>query len=100
MAAGRSPSPVLAAPQNLRTRPSSFEGSAWLLWQHVPGAMGYILEHTQDPVNGPSSYLAAVTKSTHLATNLTGGTRYWFRVRALGAAGEGPPSGAVAKMAA
>ena len=42
---------------------------------------------------------ATVTKSKATVTGLTSGTKYWFRVRAIGATGPGPWSDPATKIA-
>jgi len=80
----------LAPPQNVVVFAGDNEGSVTVKWEPVRGAMSYQLEHTTDP-NVPSSWVnhTNTTRSEALYTGLASGTRMWFRVRGLGAAGEG-----------
>ena len=86
------PAPIgpLAAPQNVVVFAGDNEGSVIVKWEPVRGAMSYQLEHTTDP-NVASSWVnhTNTTRSEALYTGLVSGTRMWFRVRGLGAAGEG-----------
>jgi len=95
------PMPVgqLAPPQNLLGIATDIEGQTKLKWNSVHGAKSYIVECANNP-NGPWSQVTVTTRISCLATNLTPGTKYWFRVRAVGAAGLSGWSDPAAKLAA
>ncbi len=95
------PSPVgpLPAPQDLQAFTSAFKGRVDTKWEPVAGRSSYVVESAVNP-DGPWSQIAVTTRANCTATGLTGGTKYWFRARAVGAAGAGPWSEPVMKMAA
>lgn len=100
IAGAPSPLGVPVAPQNVRSRPTEAEGTAWLDWDAVLGAVSYIIECTQNPVTGPWVFVGVSPRASYKAVNLQSGTKYWFRVRAVGAAGESPNSDHAYKQAA
>lgn len=69
-------------------------------WDRKKGAKSYLIEKTTDP-NNPASWTpcAPSTKSSTTVKNLTSGTKYWLRVAAFGAAGQGPWSDPATKIA-
>lgn len=87
------------APRNLSAQFGANEGTCALDWQGVRGARSYMIECAAD-ANGPWNPLPPTTEAKTVATNLVAGTRYYFRVRALGAAGLGPWSDIASKVAA
>ena len=94
-----SPIGTPAAPGNLTAEFGAVDGTSLLNWGSVRGWRSYLVECTTNP-NGPWSLVAVTTESQAVATNLVSGTKYYFRVRALGAAGLGPWSDIAQKMAA
>jgi chitodextrinase len=69
------------------------EGEIDLNWQPVRGAASYaIVRSTTGNVANAGDWAAAgtSTKSKASVSGLTSGTRYWFRVAAVGSAGQGP----------
>lgn len=70
---------------NLSATEGDNEGEVDLQWDNVKGAQGYALQQTLDP-NDPSKWenLPGVGRTSKTTIrNLTSGTRYWFRVRAV-----------------
>lgn len=63
-------------------------------------AASFLIERRENTPGAPWVFVKAVTKSRHTVTGLVSGTKYVFRVRAVGAAGEGPWSAEVTRMAA
>jgi fibronectin type III domain protein len=60
-----------------------------LSWDPVTQARSYVIEQSADPPTPTSwSHAGVSTKSTTTIKNLTGGTRYWWRVAAVGTAGQ------------
>ena len=59
-----------------------------------------IVQKSPDPIS-PTSWQQAsvVTKSKTTVSGLTSGTKYWFRVAAVGTAGQGPWSDPATKLA-
>jgi hypothetical protein len=88
----------MPAPQNLRATGGDLEGTADLQWDPVRGAKSYIGE-CASAATGPWTQVYVGSKSSTTADGLTSGTTYWFRVRAVGAAGPGPWSDPATKRA-
>jgi hypothetical protein len=86
------PTPVgpMPKPANLAATLGDLDGEVDLSWNAISrGVQTYLAEYATTPT-GPWTqfYVGAASKCT--ATGLTSGTAYWFRVRAVGAAGPGP----------
>lgn len=79
----------LPAPQNLGATGGDMDGEADLYWQPVSGRDTYLAEQALS-ATGPWTQFYVGKKSSCTAKGLTSGTVYWFRVRAVGAAGPGP----------
>lgn len=93
----------LSRPAALNVKRTDAEGAVSLSWKPVRGGQQYIVEiSTKDPMTEAAEWvhLAYTGKSSHEADNLTPGTYYWFRVRALGRAGMSPYSDPAVVMAA
>ncbi len=93
----------LSRPAALDAKRTDAEGVVQLSWKPVNGSQHYIVEMTtSDPMTGSASWahLAYTGKSNQEVTNLTPGTVYWFRVRALGSKGQSPFSDPAKVMAA
>lgn len=75
------------------------EGEIALTWDVVRGARSYIVQQATDIVAGDWSLALVSTKSKANVTGLTSGKKYWFRVAAVGAAGQGPWSDPATKYA-
>ena len=76
---------------NLVVTAGDNEGTLDCAWDPVRGASSYIIQTSVDPVSSSSwTYKASSAKSTANVNGFTSGARIWTRVRALGAAGEGP----------
>ena len=68
------------------------DGTADLIWQPVDNNHGYIVQATTDPNNASSwKQVANSSASKVTVTGLTPGTKYWFRVAALGTGGKPGP---------
>lgn len=96
------PAPIgpVGAPGNLRATLSIMPGGIVLRWKPVKGAKSYIIECREHNVPGaPWQQIKISTKAKVEVMNLTPGKEYAFRVRAVGAAGEGPWSDETVKMA-
>ena len=94
------PSPIgpLPAPSELEAQPSQSEGHVNLWWRGVRGASSYVVERAQD---GPLlNWVQALTttKSRALVNSMASGARYWFRVAAVGAAGQSAWTDAISKI--
>jgi hypothetical protein len=90
-------SPV-TAPQDLRATSGDNEGEIDLAWDRVRNAGSYEVQCREQ---GTTDWqpVKTVTKSRFTVENLTPGKTYSFRVRAIGAQGEGPWSDEAVKRA-
>lgn len=85
----------LAAPTDLQVSPSQYPGSADMRWKKVTGAKAYLVERAAD---GPAlnwQLIGTSTKGEAAFNSMVSGTKYWFRVAAVGTAGQSPWSDAV-----
>jgi hypothetical protein len=97
------PLPPLERPKDLEAMRSKQEGSVLLDWKSVKGTLNYLVEMTTDDPrqSDPNWSIAGYTsKSKFQVDNLTPGTKYWFRVRSLGARDKSPYSDPALVMAA
>jgi hypothetical protein len=85
------PAPVgdLPAPGNLVSTTGDNEGEVDLSWNPVRGARSYQVECKINTDAGTWQQIKTTTNSSYTATGLNPGTVYAFRVRAVGASGEG-----------
>lgn len=91
---------ALPAPENLIATAGDGECEIDLSWNPVRGANGYPIEYCEDPITPTGWKPAGVsTKSSHIVKGLTSGKKYWFKVAAVGAAGQGPWSDPATKYA-
>ncbi len=88
-----------AQPGNLIAAMGSLEGTMELDWETVRGAVSYIVECKLHSDSEQWQQVKIVTRSDATLTGLVSGSTYAFRVRAVGAAGEGPWSDEAVKMA-
>jgi len=90
----------LSVPKNLLAKAGGGDGEIDLNWKPVFGAKSYLIQMTTDP-NVPDSWAFKrnSTESFTVILGLTSGTKYWFRVAAMGAAGQGDFSDPAAKYA-
>ncbi|MFA5793583.1 MAG: fibronectin type III domain-containing protein [Candidatus Brocadiia bacterium] len=91
---------ALPAPADLSATAGDEDGRIDLNWEPVRGAKSYAIEMTTDP-NVPESWVPKKNSTESFASikGLTSGTKYWFRVAAVGAAGQGPSSDPATKYA-
>jgi len=60
-----------------------------LWWKPVGNAKSYVIESSTDPATITSwEHAGIATSATKTITNLKSGTRFWFRVAAVAAAGQ------------
>ena len=80
-----------AAPGQLRVLPVDFEGTARLRWKRPVRRCSFIVEATTDPAT-QTGWKRQLTcfKQTCIVKDLAGGKKYWFRVAAANAHGQGP----------
>jgi len=94
-----SPIGELPAPTDFVVMENGGSGSVKFRWKKVRGAMSYILETAPDgPVLNFNSPIGS-SKTRAEKEGLTSGTKYWFRVCAVGAEGQGPWSALISKFA-
>lgn len=87
-------------PPALTPTAGDHDGEVDLSWDKVSGAKSYVIERSVDPPTATSWQHAGVsTKSSFTVTGLTSGTRYWFRVAAVGTAGQSGWSDPATKIA-
>jgi len=96
----KAPIGELPAPTNLYATAGDEDGEIVLNWEPVRGAKSYVVYMTTDP-NVPDSWAhkASRTESFIDIKELTSGNKYWFRVAAVGAAGQGAFSDPATKYA-
>jgi len=78
-------------PQELIVKNGDLVSTLALKWKPVRGARSYVIEFAAGS-GSPAAWLqlAITSKAKHFASGLVSGTRYWFRVAAVGSAGPGP----------
>ena len=90
---------MLAAPSNPSVSCGDMAGSVDFHWDSMKrGVQTFLGEYSTSP-DGPWTQFYAGKKSSTTASGLVSGTMYWFRVRAVGAAGPGPYSSAISHRA-
>lgn len=84
------PTPVgqLPAPTDVQVLPSEHAGSADVRWANVYGAKSYTIERATDNPALNWSVIGNSTKRQASLNSMVSGTKYWFRVAAIGAAGQ------------
>lgn len=97
-----SPIGDLPAPEKLRARFTDQHGQIKLDWSRVQGASLYqVYQNDTDPTKEELwKLLTMTTRSRHMVDGLTTGQYYWFRVNAVGTAGESPMSDPATSLAA
>lgn len=86
--ASRSAPTLPSVPQAVKANAGDHEGEINLSWRTVANARSYTIEATQDPANGSWTHIGIATSASRVIPNLSSGKRYWFRVAAVGAAGQ------------
>ncbi len=84
------PTPVgpLPAPTDLQVAASEHPGSADIRWKNVGGAKAYLVERAQENSTLNWTMIGTSTKSEASYNSMVSGTKYWFRVAAIGTAGQ------------
>lgn len=95
------PTPIgqLPPPAEPKAVPSQNAGTILLNWKKVRGAKSYLIERAVDSNQLEWGAAATSTKSKAIVNTMTSGLRYWFRVAAVGSAGQGAWSEPVSKIA-
>ena len=87
--AARSAVGVPSQPQALAATAGDRDGTMDLSWDPVVEAASYVIETSPDPPTATSwKHLGVSTKSSFTVTDLVSGSRVWFRVAAINAAGQ------------
>lgn len=88
---------ALAPPADVSVRQG---GGASLVvrWQPVAGATGYLIERSENGVDFSDAFTAASTATSWTNTALPGALRYFYRVRALSAAGRSAASAVASEV--
>jgi hypothetical protein len=88
------------APVSVNVTTGDADGEVDMSWEPVDGAKSYQIEQSPDPITATGwKHASATTKSKATIEGLTSGTRYWFRVAAVGTGGQGAWSNPVSKIA-
>jgi len=92
--------PVGEMPQviNLSASEGDGDGEIDLHWDKVKGASSYVIERATPNPSG-FTFTGNSTKTSITIKSLTSGTKYWFKVAAIGSAGTGPFSDPATKIA-
>ena len=86
---GRSASTSPTAPQGVSATAGEHDGEIFLSWKPVSNARSYTIESSLDPANAATWIHAGIaTSSSKVVANLKSGTRYWFRIAAVGVVGQ------------
>ena len=90
----------LDAPTLVKVAPGQTDGTVRISWNKVHGARAYNIERALDSNRGLEwSNVYSSSKTKAQVNSMQSGLRYWFRVAAIGAAGQGPWSDPVSKIA-
>jgi hypothetical protein len=84
------PRPIgeLPPPADLKVKPSEHAGSADVSWQRVHGARAYTIERSLDGAELDWKVIGICTKREAALNSMVSGKKYWFRVAAVGTAGQ------------
>lgn len=78
-----------SVPQALTAAAGDHDGELLLSWKSVPNARSYVIESSTDPATATSwEHVGIATSATKTISELKSGTRFWFRVAAVGAGGQ------------
>ena len=78
-----------SVPQAVSAAAGDHDGELVLWWRPVPNAKSYIIESSTDPATVTSwEHVGIATSASKTITSLKSGTRFWFRVAAVGAGGQ------------
>jgi hypothetical protein len=90
----------LSVPAALSATEGDHDGEIQLHWDRVGAARSYVIERSADPPTDTSwVHEKVVTTSSTMISGLTRGAKYWFRVAAIGAAGQSGWSDPATKIA-
>lgn len=91
---------ILAAPAALTATLGDKPGAIDLSWDRTRGVRTYVVQSCDDPISDAGwKQIALLTKSKMTVPELPAGKRTWFRVAAIGTAGQSAWSDPVGRMA-
>ncbi len=84
------PAPIgtLPAPVDVQVAPSEHLGTADVAWKPVRGARAYAIERATDAPELEWGVIGTSTRKEASLNSMQSGRKYWFRVAAIGAAGQ------------
>ncbi len=84
------PTPIgeLPAPTDVQVMPSEHAGSADVSWKSVYGAKTYTIERAEDGGVLDWKVIGYSTKKRAALNSMVSGKKYWFRIAAIGTAGQ------------
>jgi hypothetical protein len=98
--ASRTAPSLPTVPQALTAAAGDHDGELFLSWKPVPNAKSYVVESSTDPATVTSwEHAGVATSANKTISNLKSGTRFWFRVAAVGAGGQSGWSEQATKVA-
>ena len=88
------PAPIgtLPAPVDVQVVPSEHSGTADVSWKQVRGARAYTIERAADAPALDWGMIGTSTRKEASLNSMVSGRKYWFRVAAIGAAGQSASS--------
>jgi hypothetical protein len=90
----------MSIPAALEVTTGDKEGEVDPSWDKVAGARSYVIQISPDPPTATNwTHAGTSTKSNTTVSGLSSGTRYWFRVAAVGASGQSGWSDPATKIA-
>ena len=85
------PVPELVAVTGVTVAINGTPGHSRISWNSVPGADGYLVQGSADPITPVSWQMPQIAMKLAAETNgATAGQKYWYRVAAFNGAGQGP----------
>jgi hypothetical protein len=85
------PIPLPGAVENLMVKLNGFPGHSKITWKPISGADGYVIQGSVDPITATSwTEPVIATKASVNGNGAAPGQKYWYRVAAFNAAGQGP----------
>lgn len=89
----------LPAPVDVQVAPSEHSGTADVSWKGVRGARAYTIERAEEAPVLDWTVIGNSTKREASLNSMVSGKKYWFRVAAIGTAGQSAYSDPVALFA-
>lgn len=92
---------ILPAPGPVAANTGDAPNEVDLSWPRLNGSKSFVVQYATDPnaTDGDWKFGTTSTKSSCTIGNLTPGARFWFRVAAVGSAGQSPWSSPVTARA-